>query len=264
MVLNIQYFTVLYNLYLQLFFANLFKYSGIIKAMKFTEYLKRLREEYGISKAELARKMNLSIQYIVEIESGRSKPPTLERCSQIAQALKLTEDQKNNLINLAVQERASDELKPYILKEPQKSYGLSSSKKGPAKKQAGKSVAVPLIGSCPTSGRLSAEKAEKWIDLPEELVGGKKIYLLRVTDDAMDEAGIHQGDVVIVEENVQPKKGETVVAQIGQTTFLKKFFRYGSTFVLESANRKYEKLEFESEKAFKLFGVVRGVLWKGF
>jgi len=49
--------------------------------MSFREYLKSLRESRGMNKADLARAIGVSNQYIVDIEAGRAKkPPTLERC----------------------------------------------------------------------------------------------------------------------------------------------------------------------------------------
>lgn len=98
--------------------------------MPFNEYFRKLREERQITKTELARRLRVSIQYIVEVESGRSKPPTLERCTGIAKALGLSERETSKFLDLAIAGRATDELRPYIVREPQSPYNASKALSG--------------------------------------------------------------------------------------------------------------------------------------
>ena len=201
--------------------------------MKFNAYLKQIREKRDMTKTELARKVGISIQYVVEVESGRSKPPTLERCQQIAKALALSEDEKNTFVNLAALERASKELKPFVAKEPQTPYAAGDSQQDP-------------------------------LEFAKKIVGKDNVFLFRAPDDSMAEAGINMHDRVIVEEyKGRPDKEDIIVAKVGKEVIIRRFSQYGSTIVLEPANRKYDKKEFTSWNSIKMNGVVRGVLWKG-
>ena len=93
--------------------------------MTFNEYLRKAREERRITKTDLARRLQVSIQYIVEVESGRSKPPTLERCSDIAKSLALSTQETSELVHLAVSGRASEEIRPFVVRESQAAYSTS-------------------------------------------------------------------------------------------------------------------------------------------
>jgi len=66
-------------------------------------------------------------------------------------------------------------------------------------------------------------------------------YALEVKGDSMIEAGIHDGDVVIIRESSSASNGDIVVAQIeGYEATLKRFRRQGDTIVLEAENAAYE------------------------
>ena len=66
-------------------------------------------------------------------------------------------------------------------------------------------------------------------------------YALEVKGDSMIEAGIHDGDVVIIRESSSANNGDIVVAQIeGYEATLKRFRRQGDTIVLEAENAAYE------------------------
>ena len=66
-------------------------------------------------------------------------------------------------------------------------------------------------------------------------------YALEVKGDSMIDAGIHDGDVVIIRESASASNGDIVVAQIeGYEATLKRFRRKGDTIVLEAENPAYE------------------------
>ena len=67
---------------------------------------------------------------------------------------------------------------------------------------------------------LSEESTESILSLPESLIGKGKFFALRASGDSMIKSGINHGDIVIVKQDVEPKKGDIVVAldDNGQTT----------------------------------------------
>lgn len=78
------------------------------------------------------------------------------------------------------------------------------------------------------------------ISLDEYLIPNPQAtYLLKVDGDSMKGAGIHPGDLVLVQRNLTPKVGDIVVAQIDGEWTLKHFKKKGKNIVLESANQKY-------------------------
>jgi SOS regulatory protein LexA len=64
-------------------------------------------------------------------------------------------------------------------------------------------------------------------------------FLLKVSGDSMIEAGIHPGDLVIVERGRQPGSGDIVVAQVDGEWTMKYYYKRGRQVVLQPANPKY-------------------------
>ena len=75
-------------------------------------------------------------------------------------------------------------------------------------------VAVPLIGHVQAgSPHLAEEHIEEWINLPQTLIKNRRdVFLLRVRGDSMINAGIYEGDLVIVRPTKEAKNNEIVVA----------------------------------------------------
>lgn len=78
------------------------------------------------------------------------------------------------------------------------------------------------------------------MSLDEYLISNPEAtYLLKVDGDSMIEAGIHPGDLVLVQKNLIPKTGDIVVAQVDGEWTLKYFEKKGKNIALKSANQKY-------------------------
>ena len=85
-------------------------------------------------------------------------------------------------------------------------------------------------------------------------------YLLRVSGDSMDEAGIHDGDLVVVEKERKPREGDVVVAFIDNEFTLKYFRIKDKRVVLVAANKKYPVLY--PRDSLTIFGTVVAVVRK--
>ncbi len=82
-------------------------------------------------------------------------------------------------------------------------------------------------------------------------------FLLRVVGDSMIDAGIHPGDLIIVERTGRtPCNGAIVLAEVDGAWTLKYFQKHGSKIRLVPANKKYPVIEAEQE--LKIGGVVKG------
>ena len=100
------------------------------------------------------------------------------------------------------------------------------------------------------------------IAVPEDLVGRRETYVLRVRGDSMIDEQIRDGDFVIVEDRKTADNGEMVIALVGGTDVtLKKFYRDSGRIRLQPANPAMQPLWFEPCQV-QLQGVVIGVMRK--
>ena len=113
---------------------------------------------------------------------------------------------------------------------------------------AAKSITIEAT-ELPVLGRIAAgEPIQAINDIPPEIAvpsqmlsGPGKHYALEVKGDSMIDAGINDGDVVVIRETSSADNGDIVVAQIeGYEATLKRFQRKGDMIVLEAANPAYE------------------------
>ena len=88
----------------------------------------------------------------------------------------------------------------------------------------------------------------------------KRSFMLRVSGDSMIDAGIYDGDLIVVDTKVQPTHGVIVVAIVDGGYTVKYLRKKGSKYYLKAANPKYKDIYPESE--FKIVGVVSGSVRK--
>ena len=85
-------------------------------------------------------------------------------------------------------------------------------------------------------------------------------YLLTVSGDSMIEAGIHPGDLVLVEKGGVPKQNDIVIAQIDGEWTMKYFGKDQSGVFLDPANSKYTRMR--PERSLSIGGLVKAVVRK--
>jgi len=102
--------------------------------------------------------------------------------------------------------------------------------------------AVPIVGSVAAgSPILAAENIESTMSLPAELAG-ESTFILRVKGDSMIEAGILDGDFVVVRQQTTAENGEIVVAMIEDGATVKRFFREADRIRLQPENASMEPI----------------------
>ena len=84
--------------------------------------------------------------------------------------------------------------------------------------------------------------------------------LVRVKGDSMQDAGIFDGDLVVVEKRAAAQRGDIVVAIVDNQFTLKRLDLEGGTFVLKPENRAYPVIR--PEDALEIFGVMVGLVRK--
>lgn len=123
-------------------------------------------------------------------------------------------------------------------------------------------VSLPVMGRIAAGVPIEAIQSRTHsIIVPPELLSGGEHYALEVRGDSMIEAGILDGDTVIIRNVATANSGEIVVALVDdQEATLKRFRRKGATIALEAANPAYETRIFGADRVKvqgKLIGLIR-------
>jgi repressor LexA len=120
---------------------------------------------------------------------------------------------------------------------------------------------VPILGKV-AAGKplLSEENIEGVITIPDDM-GSGKTFALQVKGDSMIDAGILDGDRVIVKQQGTAENGEIVCALIEGEATLKRFFKKDGVVTLKAENEKYAPITLSSGE-FRIAGRVVGLLQK--
>lgn len=121
---------------------------------------------------------------------------------------------------------------------------------------------LSLMGKIAAGTPIAAiEHEQARYPVPEAMLGAGEHYLLEIEGDSMIEAGILNGDLVIIKSSDTANSGEIVVALVeGEEATLKRLRKKGGSIALEPANRNYETRIFgpdQVEVQGKLVGLIR-------
>ena len=106
---------------------------------------------------------------------------------------------------------------------------------------------VPLVGDVAAgTDVLAQQNVEEVLPLPEDFTGTGQLFMLRVRGDSMIDAGILDGDFVVVRQQAEADKGDVVVAGIpGEEATVKTYARKGTKVVLLPANERLSPMVFD-------------------
>jgi repressor LexA len=124
------------------------------------------------------------------------------------------------------------------------------------------SIAVPVMGRIAAGVPIDAiQHQTHTIAVPPEMLSGGEHYALEVRGDSMIEAGILDGDTVIIRSGQTASPGDIVVALVDdEEATLKRFRRKGASIALEAANPAYETRIFGPDRIKvqgRLVGLIR-------
>lgn len=148
----------------------------------------------------------------------------------------------------------------FIRRDPTKPRAIDVLDEAPWRQKA--VTPVPLIGRV-TAGQpiLAVENIEETYPLPTELVGDDNVYMLTVQGESMINAGILDGDYVLVRDQDTARNGEIVVALVdGEGATVKRFFREKDCVRLQPENNHMEPI-YSRDVAIlgKVIGVFRRI-----
>jgi repressor LexA len=119
---------------------------------------------------------------------------------------------------------------------------------------------IPLLGTIAAGRPIEAVPQPEFMRVPDELLGSEPCYVLRVQGDSMIEAGILDGDYVVIEQRDSARNGEIVVALINnEEATLKRIEQKPGQVVLHPANAGLTLLVYSPDEV-QIQGVLRGLL----
>lgn len=104
-------------------------------------------------------------------------------------------------------------------------------------------VAMPLVGKVAAGTPILAEQnVEETLGMPKQIVGDHNSFLLTVSGESMIEAGILDGDIVVVSEQKSANNGDIVVAMINNEATVKTFYKEDGRIRLQPQNSTMEPI----------------------
>lgn len=134
------------------------------------------------------------------------------------------------------------EEKGYIVRDPLKSRSIALLGKHEQEEAFGSTgssntLSLPLVGNVAAGEPILAEhNVETTMQLPTEIVGDSASFILAVHGESMIEAGINDGDYVVVKEQQVARNGEIIVALIDDGATVKRFYKENDHIRLQPEN----------------------------
>jgi repressor LexA len=128
-------------------------------------------------------------------------------------------------------------------------------------KRAMRGAGLPLVGQVAAGEPILAEEnIEEYVQVPSAIGGDQGDYILQVKGDSMRDAGILEGDYVVVSEADDADNGEIVVALIEDEATVKRFYREKDRVRLQPANKAYKPIRTRDAKVLgRVIGVYRRI-----
>jgi repressor LexA len=204
--------------------------------------------------SELTPRQRQVLEFIDEEVRQRGYPPSVR---EIGEAVGLSSSSTVHAHLAALQDKGylrRDPTKPRALELHFESGSGAALERRPVRH-------VPLVGDVAAGvGVLAEENIDETIPMPEDFTGAGQLFMLRVRGESMVEAGILDGDYVVVRQQPTAEPGEIVVAGIpGEEATVKTFGRKGGKVILTPANARLSPMEFDADQV-TIFGKVVTVL----
>jgi repressor LexA len=120
---------------------------------------------------------------------------------------------------------------------------------------------LPLVGQVAAGQPILAEEnIEDYVEVPQIAGGDDGEYILKVQGDSMKNAGILEGDYVVVHSTETARNGEIVVALLGEEATVKRFFKEADHVRLQPENESLEPIRTRDVQVLgRVVGVFRRV-----
>ncbi|MFC1799130.1 LexA family protein [Thermodesulfobacteriota bacterium] len=117
---------------------------------------------------------------------------------------------------------------------------------------------VPVAAGFPSPAE---DYMEGQLDLNKHLIKHPAAtFFVRVAGDSMIDAGIHPGDILIVDRSLEPADKKVVIAVVEGELTVKRIRMTGDRVFLVPENEKYETIAIDGEMNFDIWGIVTSVI----
>ena len=198
---------------------------------------------------ELTEKQRQILEYIKSEIMSRGYPPSVREICAAVQ-LKSTSSVHSYLSAL--------EEKGYIRRDPTKPRAIEVTDDAFALTRR-EMTQIPIVGTI-TAGEpiLAQENIEDYFPMPVEYLPNAVVFMLKVRGDSMIQAGIHDGDHVLVEQRSTAKNGDIVVAMLGDSATVKTFYKENGHYRLQPQNDTMDPIYCDNVEILgKVIGLIR-------
>lgn len=206
--------------------------------------------ELSVATAPLTPRQRRILEFISQTVRERGYPPTVR---EIGEAVGLTSSSSVHA------QLANLERRGLLHKAPTKPRAMALSDQPP------RAAVVPLVGRVAAGTPVMAdENVEEYLPLPMGFVGGAEHFALRVAGDSMIDAGILDGDTVVIRSQETADNGDIVAVLLPgpaeDEATIKRFRKERGRVMLVPENRRLEP--FEMDPLGRILGIVVAVLRK--
>ena len=202
-----------------------------------------------MSQGKITDKQREILEYIKEMILKKGYPPAVREICE-AVHLKSTSSVHSHLESL--------EKNGYIRRDPTKPRTIEILDDDFALTRR-ELVNVPVIGTVAAGTPILAEQnIEDYLPIPAEILPNKEVFMLKVKGNSMIEAGIYNGDKVIVAKQPNAENGDKVVALVDDSATVKTFYKDNGHFRLQPENSSMDPIILDQVEILgKVIGLFR-------
>lgn len=202
-----------------------------------------------MSQGKITDKQKEILEYIKEMILKKGYPPAVREICE-AVHLKSTSSVHSHLESL--------EKNGYIRRDPTKPRTIEILDDDFALTRR-ELVNVPVIGTVAAGTPILAEQnIEDYLPIPAEILPNKEVFMLKVKGNSMIEAGIYNGDKVIVAKQPNAENGDKVVALVDDSATVKTFYKENGHFRLQPENSSMDPIILDQVEILgKVIGLFR-------
>ena len=202
-----------------------------------------------MSQGKITDKQREILEYIKEMILKKGYPPAVREICE-AVHLKSTSSVHSHLESL--------EKNGYIRRDPTKPRTIEILDDDFALTRR-ELVNVPVIGTVAAGTPILAEQnIEDYLPIPAEILPNKEVFMLKVKGNSMIEAGIYNGDKVIVAKQPNAENGDKVVALVDDSATVKTFYKENGHFRLQPENSSMDPIILDQVEILgKVIGLFR-------
>ena len=202
-----------------------------------------------MSQGQITDKQKEILEYIKEMILKKGYPPAVREICE-AVHLKSTSSVHSHLESL--------EKNGYIRRDPTKPRTIEILDDDFALTRR-ELVNVPVIGTVAAGVPILAEQnIEDYLPIPAEILPNKEVFMLKVKGNSMIEAGIYNGDKVIVAKQPNAENGDKVVALVDDSATVKTFYKENGHFRLQPENSSMDPIILDQVEILgKVIGLFR-------